>query len=131
MMGSFLCLPARGAFVTSTSLLCFHSSFHDKCTGNGGPGANENCATTGKTRSRANFLLGKIPHGTVSLSTKRDTLTSFDSDCCACGSCCRAGPRSLSRAALGGISERILTIFFMSTHKDQWFCAKRYLILGS
>ncbi len=48
MMGNFLCLPARGAFETSTSLLCFHSSFHDKCMGNGGPGVNEYCATTGR-----------------------------------------------------------------------------------
>jgi hypothetical protein len=47
-MGSFLCLPALGAFETSTSLLCFHLSFHDKCTGNGGPGTNEYCATTGR-----------------------------------------------------------------------------------
>ena len=47
-MGSFLCLPAWGAFETSTSLLCFHLSFHDECTGNGEPGANEYCATTGR-----------------------------------------------------------------------------------
>jgi hypothetical protein len=47
-MGSFLCLPARGAFVTSTSLLRFHSSCRDECTGNGGPGANEYSATTGR-----------------------------------------------------------------------------------
>ena len=47
-MESFLCLPAQEVFVTSTSLLCFHSSFHDKCTGNGGPGANEYCGTTGR-----------------------------------------------------------------------------------
>ena len=34
--------------------------------------------------------------------------------------------------ALGGVSERMLTIFFVSTHEqDQLFCAKRYLILGS
>jgi hypothetical protein len=44
-MESFLCLPAWGAFETSTSRLCFHLWFHDKCTGNGGPGANEYCAT--------------------------------------------------------------------------------------
>ncbi len=81
---------------------------------------------------RANFLVGKIPHGTVSSSTRRDTLTSFDLDsCCACSSCCRAGPRSLSRATLGGVREKILTIFFVSTHEDQWFRANRYLILGS
>ena len=47
-MESFLCLPAWGAFVTSTSLLCFHSSFQDECMGNGGPGTNEYCATTGR-----------------------------------------------------------------------------------
>ncbi len=47
-MESFLCLPAQGAFVTSTSLLCFHSSIHDKCTGHGGPGANEYCVTKGR-----------------------------------------------------------------------------------
>ena len=79
---------------------------------------------------RANFLSGKIPHGTVSLSTRRDTLTLFDSDCCVCSSCCGAGPRSLLCATLGGVSKQILTIFFVSTHEDQWFCAKRYLILG-
>jgi len=82
-----------------------------------------------RARLLGKFPLRKIPHGLVSLSTKRDTLTSFDVDsCCACSSCCRAGPPSLSLATLG---EQILTIFFMSTHKDQWFCTKRYLILGS
>jgi len=45
-MEGFLCLPARGAFVTITSLLHFHSSYRDKCTGNGGPGASEYCWTT-------------------------------------------------------------------------------------
>jgi len=58
---------------------------------------------------QANFLLGKIPHGLVSSSTKKDTLTLFGLDsCCACSSCCGAGPPSLSLATLG---ERILTIF--------------------
>jgi hypothetical protein len=47
-MGSFLYLPARGAFETSTSLLCFHLLFHGECRGKGGPGANEYCATTGR-----------------------------------------------------------------------------------
>ena len=47
-MESFLCLPAQGAFVTITSLLCFHSSYFDQCTGNGGPGASEYCSTTGR-----------------------------------------------------------------------------------
>jgi hypothetical protein len=69
----------------------------------------------------------------VSSSTRRDTLTSFDLDSsCACSSCCRAGSPSLSSlTTLGGIGEQIVTIFFVSTHEDQWFCAKRYLILGS
>ena len=77
------------------------------------------------------FLSGKIPHGTVSLLTRRDTLTLFDLDCCACSSCCNAGPCLLLCVTLDGVSERILTIFFVFTHKDQWFCAKHYLILGS
>jgi len=77
---------------------------------------------------RANFLRGNA-HGSRSFSTKRDIPSSFDSDSCC--SCCRAGPRSLSRAMLGGVSEQIVTIFFVSTREDQWFCAKRYLILGS
>jgi hypothetical protein len=47
--GSFLCLAARGAFVTSTSLLCFHSLCMDECTGNGGPGSLiEHRVTTGR-----------------------------------------------------------------------------------
>ena len=89
------------------------------------------------TCTRSCTIYGHFPkkgktHGALSLSTRRDTLISYGSDsCCACSSYCRAGPRSLSRATLGGISERILTIFFVSTHEDQWFCAKRYLILGS
>ena len=41
---------------------------------------------------------------------------------------CGAGPLVLSLAMLG---EQILTIFFVSTNEDQWFCAKRYLILDS
>ncbi len=214
-MGSFLCLPARGAFVTSTSLLHLHSSCRDECTekedqaqwstarqradsasvflalrskpwvwvlswhatatinsflalGNNGfgpkrfakrsiasisgitaatlwltalarnVGGRKNLAerqgTDGRalTRTRA-WLPGKYHLGICIrnpvLSTRRDTLTSFNSDSfCACSSCCRAGPPSLLLATLG---EQILTIFFVSTHKDQWFCAKRYLILGS
>ena len=47
-MGSFLCLPAWGAFETSTSLLHFHLLFHNECTRNGGPGLNEYCRTTGR-----------------------------------------------------------------------------------
>ena len=80
---------------------------------------------------RANILWG-YAYGTWSSSRRRDTLTSFDSDsCCAGSSCCRAGPPALLLATLGGVSKQILIIFFMSTHRDQWFCAKRYLILGS
>jgi hypothetical protein len=47
-MGSFLCLPARGAFLRSSSLLHFLSSQTDECTGNGGPGSMEYSATTGR-----------------------------------------------------------------------------------
>ncbi len=48
MMGSFLCLPARGAFLRSSSLLHFLSSRTDECTANGGPGSIEYSATTGR-----------------------------------------------------------------------------------
>jgi len=47
MVGSFLCLPARGAFLRSSSLLHFLSSRMDECTGNGGQGSMEYSATTG------------------------------------------------------------------------------------
>jgi hypothetical protein len=47
-MGSFLCLPARGAFLRSSSLLHFLLSRKDECTGNGGPGSMEYSATTGR-----------------------------------------------------------------------------------
>ena len=79
---------------------------------------------------RVNILWG-FAHVTRSLSTRRDTLTSFDLDsycACSCSSCCGASPPTLSLATLG---EQIGTIFFMSTHENQWFCAKCYLILGS
>ncbi len=76
---------------------------------------------------RANFLGGNT-HRTWSLSTKRDIPTLFEPGSCC--SCYRAGCLTLSLAELGGVSEQILIIFFISTDKDQWFCAKRYLILG-
>jgi hypothetical protein len=197
-MGSFWCLPARGAFLRSSSLLHFLSSRTDECTGNGGPGSIEYSATTGRlglsllglevealgsgalwhatttinsslalgddgfgpkrlatssiasilgttaatlwstalardvggskipaerlgtnlrahTRARARlpgqFPLRKHPRNRSS-STKRDIPTSFEPDSCC--SCCRAGCLTLSLAALGGISERILIIFFVS-----------------
>ncbi len=47
-MRSFLCLPARGAFLRGSSLLRFLSSRTDECTGNGGPGSMEYSATTGR-----------------------------------------------------------------------------------
>ena len=47
-IGSFLCLPARGGFVTSTFLIRFHSSCDNECMGNGGLGANEYCMTMGR-----------------------------------------------------------------------------------
>ena len=77
-----------------------------------------------------NFSLRKNQRSSVFVN-EEGSLTSFDSDsCCACSSCCRAGPHLLLHMTLGGISEQIVTIFFVSTHEDQWFCAKRYLILG-
>ena len=48
MMESFLYLPAQGAFLRSSSLLCFLLSRTDKCAGNGGPGVKEYIATTGR-----------------------------------------------------------------------------------
>jgi hypothetical protein len=47
-MENLVCLPARGAFPRSSSLLCFILSRTDECTGNGGPGLNEHSATTGR-----------------------------------------------------------------------------------
>jgi hypothetical protein len=47
-MESFLCLPARGAVLRSTSLLHFYSLCSNKCTGNGGPGLMEYSMTTGR-----------------------------------------------------------------------------------
>jgi hypothetical protein len=47
-MGSFLCRPAQGAVVISTSLLCFLLSRMDECTENGGRGLMEYGATTGR-----------------------------------------------------------------------------------
>ena len=47
-IGNFLCLPARGAVVMSTSLLHFLLLRKEKCTGNGGPGLMEYIATTGR-----------------------------------------------------------------------------------
>jgi hypothetical protein len=51
-----------------------------------------------------NILVRMVAHGPAvssSTSTRRETLTSFDSNTC---SCFRAGPRSLSHA-IGGVSE--------------------------
>jgi len=49
-MGSFLRLPARGAFLRSSSLLHFLSSRTDECTGNGEPGVMGCTATAGRLR---------------------------------------------------------------------------------
>ena len=43
-----MCLPARGVFPRSSSLLRFLSSRTDECTGNGGPGLMEYSVTTGR-----------------------------------------------------------------------------------
>jgi hypothetical protein len=59
---------------------------------------------------QANFLWENT-HGTRSSLTKRDTPTSFKLDSCC--SCCRSGCLTLSLAVLGGVSERILIIFFV------------------
>jgi hypothetical protein len=48
MMESFLYLPAQGAFLRSSSLLCFLLSRTDECAGNGGPGVKDYIATTGR-----------------------------------------------------------------------------------
>ncbi len=63
---------------------------------------------------RANFLQGNTL-GTRSLLTKKDTPTLIKPDSCC--SCCGAGPPSLSLVIF---DKRIVTIFFVSTHKDQW-----------
>ena len=47
-MENLVCLPARGAFQRSSSLLCFLSLHMDECMGNGGPGLNEYSTTTGR-----------------------------------------------------------------------------------
>ena len=71
-MGSFLCLPAWGAFVTSTSLLCFHSLCRDECTGNGGLGTNEYCATTGRLGLGLVGLEGDALGSSALLARNRD-----------------------------------------------------------
>jgi hypothetical protein len=48
MMENLVCLPARGTFPRSSSLLRFLPSRTDECTGNGGPGLNEYSATMGR-----------------------------------------------------------------------------------
>ncbi len=67
---------------------------------------------------RANFLWGNTL-GTWSLLTKRDTPTSIKPDSCC--SCCGAGPPLLLLVIL---DEWIVTIFFVSTHEDQWILRK-------
>jgi len=47
-LGSFLCLSAWGAFLRSSSLLCFLSSRTDECMGHGGLGLMEYSVTTGR-----------------------------------------------------------------------------------
>jgi hypothetical protein len=218
MMGSSLCLPARGAVVISTSLLRFLLLRTDECMGNGGPGSLiEHSETTGRlglgllglegdalgssallARDRDNQLFLGLGRQRVRAETARGMFDRLDfgdgCDYLVDGSClprrrqekpCRTSRNLLAGActrsstfsgrfsfeekptefclrqqggiplprlirtlvvlvvlaaeqvptcsrALGGVSERMLTIFFVSTHEqDQWFCAKRYLILGS
>jgi hypothetical protein len=218
MMGSSLCLPARGAVVISTSLLRFLLLRTDECMGNGGPGSLiEHSETTGRlglgllglegdalgssallARDRDNQLFLGLGRQRVRAETARGMFDRLDfgdgCDYLVDGSClprrrqekpCQTSRNLLAGActrsstfsgrfsfeekptefclrqqggiplprlirtlvvlvvlaaeqvptcsrALGGVSERMLTIFFVSTHEqDQWFCAKRYLILGS
>jgi hypothetical protein len=72
MMGSFLCLPAWGAIVRRSSLLRFHSSCRDKCTGNIGPGLKEYNAITGRLRFGLVGLEGKALGPGVLLARDRD-----------------------------------------------------------
>ncbi len=67
---------------------------------------------------RANFLWGNT-FRTRTSSTKRDTPTLIELDSCC--SCCGAGPPLLLLVIL---DEWIVTIFFVSTHKDQWILRK-------
>jgi hypothetical protein len=58
-MESFLCLPAWGAVLRSTSLLRFHSSCSDECTGNRRLGSMEYSMTTGRLSLGLRGLEGK------------------------------------------------------------------------
>ena len=71
-MGSFLCLPAWGAVVRRSSLLRFHLSCRDKCTGNIGPGLKEHSGTTGRLGLGLVGLQGKALGPGVLLARDRD-----------------------------------------------------------
>ena len=47
-MENLVCLPAQGAFLRSSSLLCFLLLCMDECMGNGGLGLKEYTTTTGR-----------------------------------------------------------------------------------
>jgi hypothetical protein len=72
MMGSFLCPPARGAFLRSSSLLRFLSSRTDECTGNGGPGVMGCTATVGRLRLGPLGLEGDALGSSALLARDRD-----------------------------------------------------------
>ena len=72
MMGSFLCLPARGSFLRSSSLLRFLSSRTDECTGNGGPGVMGCTATAGRLRLGPLGLEGDALGSSALLARDRD-----------------------------------------------------------
>ncbi len=71
-MGSFLCLPAWGVVVISTSLLCFLLLCTDECMGNGGPGLMEYGATMGRLCLGLLGLEGKALGLGALLACKRD-----------------------------------------------------------
>jgi hypothetical protein len=106
-----LCLPARGAFLRSSSLLHFLSSRTDECTGNGGPGVTLGLGPLGLegdalgssallARDRDNQLFLGLGRRRVRTETARGTFDCLDSgdgrDYLVDGSCLRR--RQLERA---------------------------------
>ncbi len=96
-MENLVCLPAWGAFLSSSSLLPFLSSRTDECTGNRGPGVKEYSAITGRlglgllglegealglgallTRDHDNQLFLGLGRRRVRAETARRTFNRFD-----------------------------------------------------
>ena len=76
-MENLVCLPARGAFPRSSSLLCFLLLCTDKCTGNGGQGLIKHSATTGRLGLGLLGLEGKV-FGWHATSLRTSSLASSD-----------------------------------------------------